>query len=119
MVRDQVSLTSQLRYPKTVIGISGKQPQERRCRMGGIVDGNVELVGGDDAKLWVTVFPPKLMADYGNFHGVRRLRSILHGVEHPCRRQEQYDHNQNGDNRPGQFDLRTSIHLCRLTVRTR
>ena len=40
-------------------------------------------------------------------------------MDHSCRSQKQHDHDQDRNDRPGQLNLITPVHLCRLTVGVR
>ena len=116
MVRNQVGLARELRNPEAVVGVGGQQLQECRRGMSGIAHRYVQLVGSDDAELGIAELPPELVPDHCYVQGGRRLGSILDGVDHPGRGQKQYDHDQDRNDRPGQFDLRAAIHLGRLAV---
>src|SRR5450432_1367832 len=84
----KISFTCQFRHPETVVSIGGKQLQERRPGMSGIAHGNVHLVGRNDADLRVAELPPVLVSNHSDFYGIRRLGSILDGVDHACSRQK-------------------------------
>jgi hypothetical protein len=56
------------------------------------------------------------MADDGHIDRRRRLRRVLHGVDHARRRQEQHDDDQDRDYGPCQLDLRTPVNLRRFVT---
>ena len=116
MVGNQVGLTREFRDPEAVVGVSRKQGQERRSRIGGIAHRDVKLVGCNDSQLRIAKLPPVLVSDGGDLDGARGLRSILNGMEYSRRCQEQHDNNEDGNDRPGQLNLRASIDLGRLTA---
>src|SRR6202040_3307980 len=82
--------------------------------MGGITDGNMQFVRGNDAERRVTELPPELMPDDGDFHRRGRFRSILNRVDHTRRSQKQNNDDQDRYDSPRQFDLGASIYLSRL-----
>src|SRR5215470_2952068 len=111
VIWNQVCLSCKLWYPETVIRISGKQFQECRGRMSSVAHGNMEFVGGDDTKRWISKFPPKLMPDGCNLQSPRGPRCVLDRVNYAGSSGEQHCNDQNWDHGPGQFNLCTSIHL--------
>src|ERR1700758_4463405 len=82
VIRNQVCLSCELRHPEAVIGVGGKQFQERRCGMSGVTHGDVEFVRGNDAELGIPKFPPKLMPDCGHLHSLRGPWRVLDRVNH-------------------------------------
>src|SRR5260370_7134174 len=82
VIRNQVCLSCELRYPETVIRVGGKQFQECRCGMRGVTHGDMEFVRGDDAELRIPKFPPKLMPDCGHLHSLCGLSRVLDRVDH-------------------------------------
>jgi len=56
------------------------------------------------------------MANGRNIDGRRGFWRILDAVNHPGRGKEQDNHDQYGDNRPGQLDLITPVHLGRFAI---
>src|SRR5262245_26905158 len=56
------------------------------------------------------------MSNGGDLDSCRRLWSILDRVDHSCCSQKQHDHDQDRNDRPGQLNLSTAVHLSRLTV---
>src|SRR5271154_3061604 len=76
----------------------------------------VQFVGGNDPQLRVSKLPPVLMSNNGDVYSVRRFWSILNRVDHSRGGQEQYNDNQNWNDRPGQLNLRASVHLSRLAA---
>src|SRR5262245_38891710 len=81
-----------------------------------ITDGNVQLVCCDDPEPWIPKLPPELMSNGGDLDSCRRLWSILDRMDHSCRSYKQHDHDQDRNDRPGQLNLSTPVHLGRLTV---
>src|SRR5262249_14836830 len=69
MIWNQVGFARELWNPETVIGVSRKQLQECRSRIRRITDRNVQLIGGDDPKLWISELPPVLVSDGCDFNG--------------------------------------------------
>src|SRR5260370_560989 len=82
VIRNQVCLSCKLRYPEAVIRVGGKQFQECRCGISGVAHRDMEFVCGDDAKLGIPKFPPKLMPDYGHLHRLSGPRRVLDTVNH-------------------------------------
>ena len=113
-IGNQVGLARQLRNPETVVRVGGKQRQKSGCRVRGIAYRNVQLIGSDDALLWITKLPPELVSDGDDLDRILRLRSILNRVDHSCGCQKQDDDDQNRNHGPRQFNLRASVNLGRL-----
>ena len=84
--------------------------------MTGIAHRDVQLVRRDDPQLRVAKLPPVLMSDGGDLDGASGFGSILNGVDHSRRGQEQHNNNQNGNDRPGQLNLRAPVDLGRLAA---
>src|SRR5499427_4479680 len=61
VIWNQVRLSCKLRHPETVIGVGGEQFQECRCGMSRVTHRDMEFVRGDDTKLGIPKFPPKLV----------------------------------------------------------
>src|SRR2546425_8865707 len=91
LVRDRVHLSGQLRNPEAVRHVDRLNGDERRRRSGGVADGDMDLIGGDDTELWIADLPPPLIADDGDLERVRRLRAALEAPDVPCGDEEQ-DH---------------------------
>src|SRR5579862_8202287 len=111
MVGNQVGFAREFRDPEAVIGVSRKQGQERRSRIRGIAHRDVQLIRGNDPQLRVAKLPPVLVSDGGDLDGARGLGSILNGMENSRRSQEQHDNYEDGNDRPGQLNLRASVYL--------
>ena len=107
----------QLRNPKAVVRICGKQLQKRWCRMTGIAHRDVQFVGGDDPQLRISKLPPVLMSNRDHIQSARRFWSILDRMDDSGSGQEQHNDNQNWNDGPGQLNLRASVHLGRFTTR--
>src|SRR5712675_280170 len=118
-IRNQVCLSSELRNPKAVISVGGKQFQECRCGMNRIAHRNVQFVGRHDAERWISELPPELVTDGGDLHGCRGFRSILDGMNNAGGSQKQNDYDQSRNDGPGQFNLCTPVYLSRLALSTR
>src|SRR5260370_6938704 len=86
VIRNQVCLSCELRYPEVVIRVGGKQFQECRCGMSGVAHRDMEFVCGDDAELGILKFPPKLMPDCGHLHRLCGPRRVLNRATHPLLR---------------------------------
>ena len=56
-----------------MVGVGREEPQKGRSGVGRIARRDVELVGGDDAKLRIAEFPPVLVADYGDIEAAAGL----------------------------------------------
>src|SRR6266852_3887483 len=80
VIRNQVCLSCKLRYPEAVIRVGGKQFQECRCGISSVAHRDMEFVCGDDAKLGIPKFPPKLMPDCGHLHRLCGPRRVLDRV---------------------------------------
>jgi hypothetical protein len=65
-IRNQVGFSAELGDPEAVVGIGRQQLQECWCRVGRIARRNVQLVGRDDAELWISKLPPVLVPDDGD-----------------------------------------------------
>src|SRR5580658_7986960 len=118
MVWNKVRFAGKFRHPKAVVSIGREQLQERRCRMFTIAHGDVQFVGGDDPQLWISKLPPVLMSNRDYIHSARRFGNILDGMDDSGSGQEQDNDNQNRNDRPGQLNMRASVHLSRLAAGT-
>src|ERR1700692_2504551 len=116
VVGNEVGLSCKLRHPKAVVGIGRKQLQKRWCRMTGIAHREVQFFSGDDPQLRVAKLPPVLMSNRGDLYSARRFWSVLNRVDHSRGSQEQNDHNQSRNDRPGHLNLRASVYLSRLAA---
>ena len=116
VIRNQVCLSCKLRYPEAVIRVGGKQFQECRCGISRVAHRDMEFVCGDDAKLGIPKFPPKLMPDCGHLHRLCGPRRVLDRVDHSRSRQKKDNNDENRNDGPGQLNLRASIHLRWLTL---
>src|ERR1700690_1979577 len=81
-----------------------------------IADRDVQFVGGDDSQLRIAKLPPVLMSNDSDRYSARRLWSTLNRVDPSRGGQKQDDHNQNRNDRPGQLNLRASVHLRRFAA---
>src|ERR1700722_14862428 len=77
---------------------------------------DVQFVGRDDPQLRIAKLPPILMSNHSDLYSARRFWSILDSMEDSGGGQEQDNHNQGGNDRPGQFDLRAPVYLSRLAA---
>src|SRR5215472_1725118 len=116
VIRNQVRLPSKLRHPETVIGVGGEQFQECWCAMSGVAHRDMEFVGGDDAKLGIPKFPPKLVPDCGHLYGSCGLRRVLDRMNHLGCSSEQHCNDKDWNHGPGQLNLRATIHLRWLSL---
>src|ERR1700745_2198135 len=114
MVGNQVGLAREFRNPEAVVSVSRKQGQERRSGIRWIAHRDVQLIGCNDPQLRVTKLPPELVPDGSDLDGARWLRSVLNRMEYSRRSQEQHHNDEDGNDRPGQLNLRTSVHLSRF-----
>ena len=76
----------------------------------------MQFVGCDDPQLRVTKLPPVLMSNHDHIQSASRLGSILNRMDHARGGQEQDNDNQGWNDRPGQLNLRASVHLSRLAA---
>src|SRR5712675_3630754 len=84
--------------------------------MTGVAQRDVQFVGCNDSQLRISELPPVLMSNRGDLYSARRFWSILNRVDHSRRGQEQDNNNQNWNDRPGQLNLRASVHLSGLAA---
>lgn len=82
-----------------------------------VADLQEQLLGRDDVERWISKLPPELVTNGRNFHGRLRFRSILDRVNHTRSGQKQNNHDQDWNDRPGQLNLCTSVHLSGLALR--
>ncbi len=94
-----------------MIGVRGEQREKGRRRMRRIAYRNVQFIGGDHFERWISILPPELVPDDGDFNRVCRRLRILNAADYAGRRQEQDDDDENGNDRPGELQLRASIDL--------
>ena len=76
----------------------------------------MQLVGGYEALLRILKLPPELVADRRNLGRRRRETRVLNGMDHARGREEQHNHDQHGNDGPGQFHLVAAINLRRLSA---
>src|SRR5215472_7683946 len=79
--------------------------------MGGVADGNMQFIRGDDAKCRIPKFPPELVPYDRYFHSTRGFWSILDGVNHAGCNGEQQRNDQDWNHSPCKLDLRAPVHL--------
>jgi hypothetical protein len=84
-----------------------------------VAHGNMKFVRGDHAETRIAKFPPKLVPDCGYLHRLSRLRRVLDRVNDSRRREKQHDHDQDGNDGPGEFNLRASIYLRWFALQVR
>src|SRR5271169_6906786 len=82
MVGNEVGLAGEFRDPEAVVGVGGKQGQERRSRIRGIAHRDVQLIRGNNPQLRIAKFPPVLVSDGSDLDGARGLGSILNGMDY-------------------------------------
>src|ERR1700725_8498 len=95
-----------------MIGIGRKQRKERRSWVRGIADRDVQLISGYNFQRRVSIFPPELVSDDGNFESIARLRGVLNACDYARCRQEENHHNEGWNDRPREFQLTASVNLC-------
>src|ERR1043165_5477342 len=74
----------------------------------------VQFVGGDDAQFRIAYLPPPLMSDDRSLDGAGRWFSILYVSNRSRCHQDQHEHDQDRQDRPGKFYLIASVNLWRL-----
>ena len=84
--------------------------------MGRVTDGHMQFICGDYAELWITIFPPELVADRCNGNRAAGRRCFLNDRNHSRCRHEQCDDNKNGNDSPRQFHLIAAVYLGRFSA---
>src|SRR3981081_865479 len=79
-----------------------------------VTDRYMKLVRGDYVQAGIAIFPPILMSGDNHFKGATGPRRILNGRNHAHGRQNQGQHNEYRNYRPGEFNLRAPVDLSRL-----
>src|ERR1700739_1470802 len=87
--------------------------------MGWVAYGYMEFVRCNDTKPRIPEFPPELVPYNRYLYGCRRFWSVLDRVNHAGGSGEQHRNDEDWNHRPGQFDLRASIHLRWLVLGVR
>src|ERR1700731_4623946 len=77
MVWYQVRLSSQTGHPKAVIRICGKQREESRGRVRRVAYRDVQFIRGHYFKRWISILPPELVPDYGDFQRIAWAGGVL------------------------------------------
>jgi len=115
-VGDQVSLSSQPRDPKTMVGIRGEQSDKGGCGMCRVAGRDVKLICGDHPKSWITKLPPELMTDGNDFDGFWRFLGLLDAMDYTSSSEKKYEHNEHRNYRPGELYLVAAVDWWRLTA---
>src|SRR5580658_11385901 len=77
VIRYKVCLTGQAWHPEAVICVRGQQSKKGRRWMCRVAYGNVQFIRCHHLQRRVSVFPPELMPDDGDFDGVAGFGGVL------------------------------------------
>jgi len=116
LVWNGVDLAEQLRDPKAMVHVGGKQAQ--RCGRGNLLgaDRHMQFIGSGKAIFGIVKFPPELMAYDIRIDRRGRHFLILNGKQNAGGGEKENQDNQNRDHGPGQLDLGAAVDLGRLAV---
>src|SRR6204780_1618992 len=76
----------------------------------------MQFIRGDYTESGIAEFPPKLMANGDHFYCPSGLGSILNGMDHPRRGEEEHQHDKHGNHSPGEFHLIAAVNLRRFAT---
>src|SRR5215813_2105636 len=116
LIGNQISLAGELWRPETMGDIHRLELKESWPPLARLTDRHVKLIGSDDAKLRVADFPPPLVADHRDVERAGGRGSALYIVSRARRGQKKYKDDENGDHRPGEFDLVAAVDLRRFAA---
>src|ERR1700745_1161650 len=77
---------------------------------------HMQFICGYNTQIRVTILPPELVPDRRNCDRITRRWRFLNDGNHSCRRHEQCNDNENGDDRPCQFHLVAAVYLRRFSA---
>ena len=115
-IRNQVGFAGQPRHPETVVGIGRGQRKVCRRGMRGSLTGTCSSFAVTTAEAGIAILPPELMADDGHVHRILGLGRGLGSQDDAGCAQEEHDHNENGNDRPGKLDLVAAVDLRRFVI---
>src|ERR1700729_1098864 len=115
VVRNQIGLACQTRYPEAVIRIRGQQLNKRRGWMIVIANRHMQFVRGYDSESGIAILPPELMANGYNLDRIVGSHGLLHAGNHSRGRHKQRHNNEDWDDGPSELYLIAAVHLGRLT----
>src|SRR5262249_29000157 len=75
-----------------------------------------QLVGGDHAELRIAIFPPELMSDDVHLEVPVLGPRVFGCIDDAGRAKKQHEHDEDGDDRPGQLDVLATVDLRRLAA---
>src|SRR5580658_9667612 len=77
VIRYKVRLAGQARHPEAVIRVRGKQSKEGGRWMCRVAYGNMQLIRRHYLQRRISIFPPELVPDDGDFDGTVGLGRVL------------------------------------------
>ncbi len=115
-IGNQIGFARELRNPETVHDVGGCQLE--KCWRGRRRNAhrNVQFVGGRHLKTGITDFPPELMTHDGYVESGLGFGRILNIKNNARSREKQDGDDQDGDDRPREFDLGAAKDLWRFTA---
>ena len=97
-----------------MIRIGGKQREESRGRVRRVAYRDVQFIRGHHFQRRISILPPELVPDHGDFNGVAWPGGVLDAGDYARCRQEQDHNNEDRNDRPREFHLSASVNLRRL-----